>query len=153
MTAVLRLLFRLSERDWFLTSGEVAWRILQAESRQEDGNTTRKCLLVSRDGDTSPLDGLDLTRAESGEDADFILLAASEGDVHPLSFYETLLAPAAARGVPCLCTNPDKIMLTKDGTAFGAGRIAELYAGLMATGSRFRSTPIRWSIASPRPTI
>lgn len=130
--------------DWFLTSGEVAWRILQAESRQEDGNTTRKCLLVSRDGDTSPLDGLDLTRAESGEDADFILLAASEGDVHPLSFYETLLAPAAVRGVPCLCTNPDKIMLTKDGTAFGAGRIAELYEELGGT--------VRW-IGKPFPDI
>lgn len=122
--------------DWFLTSGEVAWRILQAESRQEAGNTARKCLLISRDGDTSPLDGLDLTRTDRGEDADFILLAASEGDVHPLAFYETLLAPAAARGVPCLCTNPDKIMLTKDGTAFGAGRIAELYEEL--------GGPVRW---------
>jgi HAD superfamily hydrolase (TIGR01459 family) len=116
--------------DWFLTSGEVAWRILQKESGQGPGGIARKCLLVSRDGDTSPLDGLDLERTESGKDADFILLAASEGDVHPLSFYEALLAPAASRGVPCLCTNPDKIMLTKSGTAFGAGRIAELYEEL-----------------------
>ncbi|MCW0000905.1 TIGR01459 family HAD-type hydrolase [Pararhizobium sp. YC-54] len=130
--------------DWFLTSGEVAWRLLQSESRQGSGNTARKCLLISRDGDTSPLDGLDLTRAENGEDADFILLAASEGDVHPLSFYEALLAPAAARGVPCLCTNPDKIMLTKAGTAFGAGRIAALYEELGGT--------VRW-IGKPFPDI
>ncbi|WP_426126490.1 TIGR01459 family HAD-type hydrolase [Pararhizobium sp. PWRC1-1] len=130
--------------DWFLTSGEVAWRILQAESRQLSSGIARKCLLISRDGDTSPLDGLDLTRTESGEDADFILLAASEGDVHPLSFYEALLAPAAARGVPCLCTNPDKIMLTKEGTAFGAGRIAELYEELGGT--------VRW-IGKPFPDI
>ena len=116
--------------DWFLTSGEVAWRILQSEIQQASSGVARKCLLISRDGDTSPLDGLELTRTESGDDADFILLAASEGDVHPLAHYETLLAPAARRGVPCLCTNPDKIMLTKDGTAFGAGRIAELYEEL-----------------------
>ncbi|WP_421874521.1 TIGR01459 family HAD-type hydrolase [Pararhizobium sp.] len=116
--------------DWFLTSGEVAWRILQKESGQGADGVSRKCLLVSRDGDTSPLDGLGLERTESGEDADFIMLAASEGDLHPLSFYETLLLPAARRGVPCLCTNPDKIMLTKEGTAFGAGRIAELYEEL-----------------------
>jgi HAD superfamily hydrolase (TIGR01459 family) len=130
--------------DWFLTSGEVAWRILQSESRQVRGKTARKCLLVSRDGDTSPLDGLDLERTETGADADFILLAASEGDVHPLSFYEALLTPAARRGVPCLCTNPDKIMLTKDGTAFGAGRIAELYEELGGT--------VRW-IGKPFPDI
>ncbi|WP_428425947.1 TIGR01459 family HAD-type hydrolase [Pararhizobium sp.] len=130
--------------DWFLTSGEVAWRILEKESGQGTSGVARKCLLISRDGDTSPLDGLDLTRTDSGEDADFVLLAASEGDVHPLSFYETPLAPAAVRGVPCLCTNPDKIMLTKNGTAFGAGRIAELYEKLGGT--------VRW-IGKPFPDI
>ncbi|MBP1873713.1 HAD superfamily hydrolase (TIGR01459 family) [Ensifer adhaerens] len=112
--------------DWFLTSGEVAWQILKREGRQASG-LPRKCLLVSRDGDLSPLKGLDLERTHWGEEAHFVLLAASEGDVLPLSHYEALLAPAARRGVPCLCTNPDKVMLTKTGTAFGAGRIAELY--------------------------
>lgn len=130
--------------DWFLTSGEVAWRILQSEIRQVSSAVPRTCLLISRDGDTSPLDGLDLVRTERGEEADFILLAASEGDVHPLSFYEALLIPAARRGIPCLCTNPDKIMLTKNGTAFGAGRIAELYEELGGT--------VRW-IGKPFPDI
>ncbi|MFK3963213.1 TIGR01459 family HAD-type hydrolase [Ensifer adhaerens] len=115
--------------DWFLTSGEVAWQILRREGEGATGGR-RKCLLISRDGDLSPLTGLDLERTTSGADADFVLLAASEGDVHPLSHYEALLAPAARRGVPCLCTNPDKVMLTKEGTAFGAGRIAELYEEL-----------------------
>ena len=118
--------------DWFLTSGEVAWQILRREGAGAAGGR-RKCLLISRDGDLSPLKGLDLERTESGGDADIVLLAASEGDVYPLSHYEALLAPAAARGVPCLCTNPDKVMLTKDGTAFGAGRIAELYEELGGT--------------------
>lgn len=118
--------------DWFLTSGEVAWQILRREGAGAAGGR-RKCLLISRDGDVSPLTGLDLERTESGADADFVLLAGSEGDVHPLSHYEALLAPAARRGVPCLCTNPDKVMLTKEGTAFGAGRIAELYEALGGT--------------------
>lgn len=115
--------------DWFLTSGEVAWQILKKEGAQASGRP-RKCLLISRDGDLSPLNGLDLERTENGADADFVLLAASEGDLLPLSHYEALLAPAARRGVPCLCTNPDKVMLTKTGNAFGAGRIAELYEEL-----------------------
>lgn len=111
--------------DVFLTSGEVAWRMLAKE-----GATSKTCLLISRDGDTSAIDGLGLTQTDRGEDAEVILLTASEGDLYPLSHYEALLAPAARRGIPCLCTNPDKVMLTQDGTSFGAGRIAELYEAL-----------------------
>ncbi|PDT80466.1 TIGR01459 family HAD-type hydrolase [Sinorhizobium sp. BJ1] len=129
--------------DWFLTSGEVAWQLLKLEGAAAEGKT-RKCLLISRDGDLSPLKGLDLVRTESGEEADIVLLAGSEGDVHPLVHYEDLLRPAARRGVPCLCTNPDKLMLTRTGLAFGAGRIAERYEGL---GGK-----VRW-IGKPFPDI
>lgn len=82
--------------DWFLTSGEVAWQLLKREAEGE-GGAARKCLLISRDGDQSPLKGLNLVRTESGEDADIVLLAGSEGDIHPLSYYEDLLGPAARR--------------------------------------------------------
>ena len=126
--------------DWFLTSGETAFRIMGKEMAGQTG----KCLLISRDGDTSPLDGLDIGRTDNAGDADVILIAASEGDVYPLSHYEAMLAPAARRGVPCLCTNPDKIMLTQAGTAFGAGRIAELYEEMGGV--------VRW-IGKPFPDI
>ncbi|MBD8554863.1 TIGR01459 family HAD-type hydrolase [Rhizobium sp. CFBP 8762] len=125
-----KLGFNAQSWDWFLTSGEVAWRLLSAEA---SGRDQRKCLLISRDGDESPLEGVGLARTTRGEDADVVLIAASEGDVYTLDHYEALLAPAARRGVECLCTNPDKIMLTADGTSFGAGRIAELYEELGGT--------------------
>ncbi|MDB5522387.1 MAG: superfamily protein [Rhizobium sp.] len=127
--------------DWFLTSGETAWRIMQTETR---GSGQKRCLLISRDNDTSPLDGLDIVRTDSAEDADVILIAASEGDVHTLADYQALLEPAVRRNIPCLCTNPDKIMLTRGGTAFGAGRIAELFEALGGT--------VRW-IGKPFPDI
>jgi HAD superfamily hydrolase (TIGR01459 family) len=126
--------------DLFLTSGETAFRIMAAEA----GGRPAQCLLISRDGDTSPLDGLNIARTATAADADIILIAASEGDIHPLEYYEDLLRPAAARGTACLCTNPDKIMLTRTGTAFGAGRIAELYEELGGT--------VRW-IGKPFPDI
>ena len=126
--------------DWFLTSGETAFRIMAREAQH--GHS--RCLLISRDGDTSPLDGLDIVRTVNAREADFILIAASEGDVHPLAYYRELLAPAAERNLPCLCTNPDKVMLVHGGTAFGAGRIAELYEELGGT--------VRW-IGKPFPDI
>ena len=121
------------EESWsaFLTSGEVAWRMLD-KARTTDA-CARTCLLISRDGDTSAIDGLGLSRTQTGEDADVVLLTASEGDIYPLSHYEAMLAPVAGRGVPCLCTNPDRIMLTRDGSAYGAGVIAELYEKLGGT--------------------
>jgi len=47
-----------------------------------------------------------------------------------LDDYRTLLAPAARRRTPCMCVNPDKLMLTASGNAPGAGRIAEIYEEL-----------------------
>lgn len=113
--------------DFFLSSGEVAW--LSLRKQLPDGGELR-CLLIARDGDRSAVEGLPLTLVETGEEADIVLLSASEGDRFDLDHYRWLLQPAAARGARCLCTNPDKIMLTSAGPRFGAGRIAELYAEL-----------------------
>ena len=131
--------FDATNWDLFLTSGETAWRILKAELAVE-----RRCLLISRDGDTSAIDGLGLARTATGADADVVMISASEGDRYPLDHYRALLEPAARRGVACFCTNPDKIMLTRDGEAFGAGRIAELFEELGGT--------VRW-IGKPFPDI
>lgn len=113
--------------DHFLSSGEVAWQSLR---RQLADGTGLRCLLIARDGDRSAVDGLPLTLVETGEEADIVLLSASEGDRFDLDHYRRLLKPAATRGIRCLCTNPDKIMLTSLGPRFGAGRIAELYVEL-----------------------
>ncbi len=138
---LVRLGFEPGSWTHFLSSGEVAWARL---SREMVDAVPRRCLLISRDGDRSAVDGLPLDLVDNGADADVILLSASEGDRHELAWYRNLLAPAARRGVECLCTNPDKIMLTPVGPRFGAGRIAELYEEL--------GGPVTW-IGKPFPEI
>lgn len=113
--------------DHLLSSGEVAWQSLR---RQLGTGAELRCLLIARDGDRSAVEGLPLSLVETGDQADIVLLSASEGDRFDLDHYRRRLQPAAARGARCLCTNPDKIMLTSVGPRFGAGRIAELYAEL-----------------------
>jgi HAD superfamily hydrolase (TIGR01459 family) len=110
--------------DYFVSSGEVAWRQLAS------GGASEICFLISRDNDHSATEGLSISLAERPEDAGIILLTGSEGDRYDLSHYEVLLSKAAQRRVPCLCTNPDRIMLTPSGHKFGAGRIAEIYASM-----------------------
>lgn len=123
-----RLGFPAGSWTYFLSSGEVAWSILAALP-VESGRRPR-CLLLARDGDHSATDDLPLDLTDTAEDCDLILIAGSEGDTRQLDAYRSLLAPAAARGVPAYCTNPDKQMLTPMGLRFGAGRIAEAYVEL-----------------------
>lgn len=124
-----RLGFERNSYLGVMSSGEVAWQMLN-NGRFADIPADARTLLISRDGDRSPVEGLALRLVDDASSADLILLSGSEGDVVTLDQYQALLAPAAARGVPCLCTNPDMTMLTAVGQRFGAGRIAELYAEL-----------------------
>jgi HAD superfamily hydrolase (TIGR01459 family) len=125
---LVRLGFAASSFDLFLTSGEVARAGLAA-----DGAAGRRCLMIARDGDRGAVEGLGLVLVDDPAIAEIVLIAGSEGDRLPLGAYRALLAGPAARGVPALCTNPDRIMLTAVGPRFGAGRIADLYAELGGT--------------------
>lgn len=122
--------FRPGSWDLFLSSGEVAWQLFSGQDETRRMPAGARCLLLARDGDRSAVAGLDLKLVEDGKDADVVLLAGSEGDRRALGCYRSLLAPAAERRVPLICTNPDKVMLTKTGHYFGAGTIADLYEEL-----------------------
>ena len=119
--------FRPGSWDLFLSSGEVAWRKFSGQLGAERLAPGTRCLLLSRGNDRSAIDGLDLEPAKDGASADVVLLSGSEGDTRPMEFYRALLEPAARAGVPLICTNPDKIMLTEAGLKYGAGAIADLY--------------------------
>lgn len=119
--------FREGSWDVFLSSGEVAWRKFAGELDDERLAAGTRCLLLSRGRDRSAIDGLGLELVEDGTAAEVVLLSGSEGDTRPIEFYRTLLAPAARAGVPLICTNPDKVMLTEAGLKYGAGVIADLY--------------------------
>jgi HAD superfamily hydrolase (TIGR01459 family) len=62
--------------------------------------------------------------------ADFILIAASLAPRMSLGQYQEILSEAAAAGIPALCCNPDRLMLTSAGLQPSAGEIASLYARL-----------------------
>ncbi|WP_192251031.1 TIGR01459 family HAD-type hydrolase [Mesorhizobium silamurunense] len=133
---LLKLGFEAGSWDHFVSSGEVAWRMFKDMVGSGVLKAGTRCLLISRDGDRSAIEGLPLTLTERGDDAELVLLSASEGDRYDLDHYGTLLDPAAARRVPCFCTNPDRIMLTAVGPRFGAGEIADLYERLGGSVTR-----------------
>jgi HAD superfamily hydrolase (TIGR01459 family) len=127
---LLKLGFEQASWDHFVSSGEVAWRAFHDMAAAGALRAGTKCLLISRDSDRSAVDGLPLALTDNGDDAELVLISASEGDRYDLDHYRAQLGPAAARQVPCFCTNPDRIMLTAVGPRFGAGELADLYESL-----------------------
>ena len=135
------------QRDLYghmVTSGEVAWNLLRRDGSADSVDGFKRCYLITSGEDLSAVADLDIELQDDPADADFILLAGSEGNLYPEQHYRELLAPAAARGVACICTNPDKISLLGKEHYFGPGRIAQIYQEL--------GGDVRW-IGKPHPEI
>ncbi|MCF6112114.1 TIGR01459 family HAD-type hydrolase [Mesorhizobium muleiense] len=141
---LLKLGFEPGSWDQFVSSGEIAWRSFHEMAISGKLRPNTKCLLISREGDRSAIEGLPFVLTGGGDDAELVLIAASEGDHYDIEHYRRLFAPAAMRQVPCFCTNPDKIMLTAVGPRFGAGQLADLYESLGGSVTRIGKpyTPI-----------
>lgn len=119
--------------DLVVSSGEVAWCQLSGQGSAQlpalDQDTPERVLRVSRGNDRSAVEGLSIVETDNPEMAGLVLIAGCNSEAMSLQAYNRWLAPAARRGVPALCTNPDRQMLIGGGRkAFGPGQIAESYA-------------------------
>ena len=127
--------------DHFVSSGEVAYRFLKSYLKDERMNS---CFLIARDRDRSAVEGLEIQLSARPENADLILISGCEPERYSEEHYTALLRSSAENKTSCVCTNPDKKMLTSQGLMFGAGRIAECYEALGGM--------VRW-IGKPYPSI
>jgi HAD superfamily hydrolase (TIGR01459 family) len=116
--------------DFLVTSGDVARTLLKRGRFPALLAPGARCFIISTGGDDEFASALGVVLTALSGDADLVVIAGSQADKVPLDDYRTLLAPAAQRGTPCMCMNPDKVMLTAAGNAPGAGRIAEIYEDL-----------------------
>ncbi|NBC31094.1 MAG: TIGR01459 family HAD-type hydrolase [Alphaproteobacteria bacterium] len=110
-----------------VSSGEVVWQSLKSGHQPLLRRLGRSCLLLSRRGDRSVIAGLDIAEAERAEQADFVLLSGCDAPDIGLDDYEQRLRPAAARRLPMLCANPDRVGLVDGVAVFGTGEVARLY--------------------------
>ncbi len=116
--------------DRFVTSGDVARDFLENGQAPLPLTPETRCLTISSDDGDDFAEALGLARSADGAQADLVIISGSQADHLSLDDYRRILAPAAARGAPCVCANPDKLMLTATGVAPGAGSIADLYREL-----------------------
>ena len=120
-----------------VSSGEVNWHAIRDGRLGAPFLKGAKAYLVGKPGDDYGLDGLDLTLTEKAEDAGFVLILGTAVPQVSLAEYRQRLAVAARRGVPALCANPDRHMLSAHGLEPAPGAIAEIYESL---GGKVRYT-------------
>ena len=109
-----------------LTSGEACWQALRSGLIEKWG---RRCLHIGQLGrDSSLYEGLDIEVVTDPTQADFILNSGVEDFSDTADKYQPLLKNCAARGLPMLCANPDKIVHFGDKLVVCAGTLADNYA-------------------------
>lgn len=115
-----------------MTSGEALWQDISAGRV-----AARRLCPVERDaGDAAAwAQGLDITLTDRAEEADAMLLMGLPDKAPEAAFAETM-AVALARGLPVLCTNPDRASPRADGVVVTSpGALAHAHAAAGGTVS------------------
>ena len=130
--------------EGLLTSGEVAWRGLRDRDAPPFDRLGRRCVLFSRNGDRSAVEGLDLELATTPSDAEFGFLSGIDQDDASRAGLDAALDALRASGRPLLCTNPDLVTLDGDRRLEGPGSFARSFAE--------RGGSVYW-VGKPHPAI
>jgi HAD superfamily hydrolase (TIGR01459 family) len=113
----------------FVTSGETVRIMLRDRDDPFFAGLGSAALMIARDD--SLIAGLAYASAAAPESADFVLLGSNTAPEKSLkSDHAPILARAAARGLPLVCANPDRLGVTPSGLTEGPGALAAHYESL-----------------------
>jgi HAD superfamily hydrolase (TIGR01459 family) len=116
--------------DRLFTSGEETWRALTQHAIDALRGRGRRVYPIMAERDQAMLAGVDATPVDDPARADFILVTGTETGQEEIAEFDPLLAPAAARGVPLVCANPDLLVHRGGVVEICAGSIAQRYEAL-----------------------
>jgi HAD superfamily hydrolase (TIGR01459 family) len=126
------------------TSGEETWRALSQNGIDGLKGRGRHIYPIMANRDRAMLDGVEAMEVDDPAQADFILVTGTETGREELSAFDAVLAPAAARGVPLVCANPDLVV--------HRGGIEEICAGSVAQRYEMLGGPVIW-FGKPYPAV
>lgn len=113
--------------DRLVTSGEVAWHLLQKSFIGQRFPNGANCFFLSNNNDRSAVEGLQLTEVDDLHKAQLILLSGQHLKDEGLNKLCGKLSVALKHEVPCICTNPDKVAYAESGKVFSSGTVADWY--------------------------
>ncbi|MGH1397710.1 MAG: TIGR01459 family HAD-type hydrolase [Alphaproteobacteria bacterium] len=110
-----------------LTSGEMTWLGLDKQDEGFFKGLGKKVFVISRGGDRSIVDGLDVEIVDDAGDADFMIISGSDAPEKTIEDYEPALKAAVRKGLTALCANPDSLGVMGGMNIMGPGTIAARY--------------------------
>lgn len=113
--------------DQIITSGEMTWQGLNTQDSGFFTGLGKKVYVISRGGDRSIVDGLDVEVVDDAADADFMIISGSDAPEKKLEDYEPALKKAVRKQIIALCANPDSRGVMGALNIMGPGTIARRY--------------------------
>lgn len=110
--------------DFVMSSGEETWQHLARRAAGE------RCYHLGPGRDLGMREGLAYVFVDDMAAADLILNTGALLNTDTAESYDALLRPAASRGVPMVCANPDLEVIRGDTREICAGAIAARYEAL-----------------------
>lgn len=110
-----------------LTSGEMAWQGMKDQSDGFFKNLGKRVYVISRGGDRSIVDGLDLEVVDDVKDADFMVISGADSPEKTIEDYEPILKGAVRKQLTALCANPDSRGVMGRDYIMGPGTLARRY--------------------------
>jgi HAD superfamily hydrolase (TIGR01459 family) len=115
-----------------VSSGDVTQAALQARDRAlfERLSAAPRCFHYGDAAYVPWLFETGLEMVEAVESAELVVVSGAPREAAELARVRALLAPAAARGLRLVCTNPDHVIPSAAGVSLGPGAVARAYAEL-----------------------
>lgn len=113
--------------DVIVTSGEITWQGLNSQSDGYFRDIGKRCVVISRGGDRSIVDGLDVEVVDEPKNADFIIISGADSPEKTMEDYEPLLKQAARYKLKAICANPDSLGVMGGQSIMGPGTLASRY--------------------------
>ncbi len=113
--------------DVLLTSGEMAWQGIKNQDDKYFEGLGNKCFLISRGGDRSIVEGLDVEVVKDIKKATFLLISGADAPDMTIKDYEAILKEGARRSLKAICANPDSLGVMGGGNIMGPGTLARRY--------------------------
>jgi HAD superfamily hydrolase (TIGR01459 family) len=113
--------------DEILTSGEMTWQGLKNQDEGFFRGLGKKCYIISRGGDTSIVDNLDIEVVSDIKKASFLMISGTDAPEKTMEDYEPILKQAVRQRLTALCANPDSLGVMGAGYIMGAGSLARRY--------------------------
>jgi HAD superfamily hydrolase (TIGR01459 family) len=113
--------------DEILTSGEMTWQGLKNQDEGFFRGLGNKCYIISRGGDTSIVDDLDIEVVNDIKKASFLMISGTDAPEKTMEDYEPVLKQAVRQRLTALCANPDSLGVMGAGYIMGAGSLARRY--------------------------